>query len=60
MEESCKPHAVMISLLPKVETDDDTLCELVFLLDRSGSMAGSRMNQAKNALQVEFLISIVA
>jgi hypothetical protein len=52
LRSSDKPHAVVLSLYPKIDTDDDTICELIFLLDRSGSMAGSRMNQAKNALQV--------
>ncbi|KAH3764799.1 Vault protein inter-alpha-trypsin domain [Pelomyxa schiedti] len=47
----------MISLFPNVSTDEEPQCEFVFLIDRSGSMAGSRINQAKNALQL-FLRSI--
>jgi len=57
MRESDKPHAVMLTLFPKIESDDDTICEIIFVVDRSGSMSGTRMNQAKNALQL-FLRSL--
>ena len=30
----------MLSLYPQLETDDDTMSEIIFLVDRSGSMAG--------------------
>uniref|UniRef100_A0A6B2KX07 VWFA domain-containing protein n=1 Tax=Arcella intermedia TaxID=1963864 RepID=A0A6B2KX07_9EUKA len=51
------PHAAVISLYPSIQTDDDILSEIIFIVDRSGSMAGSRLNQAKNALQL-FLRSL--
>jgi Mg-chelatase subunit ChlD len=50
-------RAVMLTFFPKIETEEDILTEIVFLVDRSGSMAGSRLNQAKNALQL-FLRSL--
>jgi hypothetical protein len=56
-EKRVKQDAVTISLFPKVEIQDDPVCEIIFLVDRSGSMAGSRMNQTKNALQI-FLRSL--
>jgi predicted metal-dependent peptidase len=43
--------------LPRIETEEEILTEIVFLVDRSGSMSGSRLNQAKNALQL-FLRSL--
>lgn len=51
------PHAVMISFFPHIQTDEDVITEAIFLVDRSGSMAGSKMNQTKNALQI-FLRSL--
>lgn len=48
----------MLTFFPKIEAgEEDILTEIVFLVDRSGSMAGSRLNQAKNALQL-FLRSL--
>ncbi|KAH3731904.1 von Willebrand factor type A domain [Pelomyxa schiedti] len=47
----------MISLFPSIKTEQDTACELIFLVDRSGSMSGTRINQVKNAMQL-FLRSI--
>eukprot|EP01097_Dermamoeba_algensis_P005240 TRINITY_DN3329_c0_g1_i1.p1 TRINITY_DN3329_c0_g1~~TRINITY_DN3329_c0_g1_i1.p1 ORF type:complete len:792 (-),score=164.49 TRINITY_DN3329_c0_g1_i1:28-2403(-) len=49
--------ALMISFVPKIESEEDVICEVVFIVDRSGSMSGSRMEQAKNALQL-FLRSL--
>jgi hypothetical protein len=55
--EAERPHAVLLSVVPNTQTDEDTIAEVIFLVDRSGSMAGSRMNQLKNALQL-FLRSL--
>ena len=46
-------HAVMVSLQPDLDADtfdNDPRVEYTFLVDRSGSMAGSRMRQVKDAL----------
>lgn len=51
------PHAAIVSFCPKIETAQEPSVEAIFLVDRSGSMAGSFMNQAKNALQT-FLRSL--
>jgi hypothetical protein len=51
------PHAAVVSFCPKIETAQEPAVEAIFLVDRSGSMAGSFMNQAKNALQI-FLRSL--
>lgn len=37
---SDKPHAVVVSLHPSIDTDEDVISEIIFLIDRSGSMAG--------------------
>eukprot|EP01124_Arcella_intermedia_P031428 TRINITY_DN7081_c0_g2_i1.p1 TRINITY_DN7081_c0_g2~~TRINITY_DN7081_c0_g2_i1.p1 ORF type:complete len:682 (+),score=178.76 TRINITY_DN7081_c0_g2_i1:152-2047(+) len=45
--------AMMVSLNPDLrEVKSNTQSEIIFLIDRSGSMAGSRIEQAKNALQL--------
>ena len=48
--------AVGISFIPRVLLDDssgdETKTEVIFLIDRSGSMSGGRMKQTKNALQI--------
>ena len=41
----------MVSLVPSFELDEQ-LTELIFLVDCSGSMSGSSMNQAKKALEL--------
>ena len=46
----------MVSLVPNFELDEQ-LTEMIFLVDRSGSMSGSSMNQAKKALEL-FLHSL--
>eukprot|EP00121_Abeoforma_whisleri_P016571 Awhi_evm1s15201 len=51
-----KSRALMVTLVPQFELDD-TKCELVFVVDRSGSMAGKQMENAKAALQL-FLRSL--
>ena len=43
--------ATMITLAPHIELDDEK-CELVFVVDRSGSMSGSKIEQAKKAMNV--------
>ena len=43
--------ATMITLAPHIELDDQR-CELVFVVDRSGSMSGSKIEQARNAMEV--------
>ena len=46
----------MLSLVPSFEFDEQ-LTEMIFLVDRSGSMSGSSMNQAKKAIEL-FLHSL--
>ena len=43
--------ATMITLAPHIELDDERR-ELIFVVDRSGSMAGSKIQQARNAMSV--------
>ena len=45
--------ATMVTLAPHIELDDER-CELVFLVDRSGSMGGSKMEQARKAMSLFF------
>eukprot|EP00121_Abeoforma_whisleri_P012104 Awhi_evm1s11173 len=51
-----KSRALMISFVPEFELDDEK-CELVFVIDRSGSMSGQRIEQAGQAMQL-FLRSL--
>ncbi len=53
-----KSLAAMLSLVPSFRLDEQPV-ELIFLVDRSGSMGGSSMEQAKAALSL-FLHSIPA
>ncbi|KAH3764516.1 Vault protein inter-alpha-trypsin domain [Pelomyxa schiedti] len=56
-EDEDSSKVAMVSLFPNINTEQDACSELIFLVDRSGSMAGSRINQVKNAMQL-FLRSI--
>lgn len=49
----------MASIYPQLDLadDEDVYSELVFIVDRSGSMSGSRINQVKGTLQI-FLRSL--
>jgi len=57
--------AMMISFVPDFDeasdqllaSDDESLSEIIFVIDQSGSMAGSRIKQARSALQL-FLRSL--
>jgi cobalamin biosynthesis protein CobT len=50
---------VMVSLFPKLDLadDEDVYTEMIFIVDRSGSMSGSRIQQVKDTLQI-FLRSL--
>jgi hypothetical protein len=50
---------LMVSLFPQLELgDDEDVCtEMIFIVDRSGSMSGGRIKQVKNTLQI-FLRSL--
>lgn len=41
----------MVALYPKMDEEGDVFTEMVFVVDRSGSMAGSRINKVKDTLQ---------
>lgn len=49
--------AVLVSFRPRFEAGTDARAEVVFLVDRSGSMQGSSIEQVRNALQL-FLRSL--
>lgn len=51
-----KNKAIMLSLFPKIDTEVDSVTEMIFLIDRSGSMS-SKISQVRNAMQL-FLRSI--
>ncbi|ELR11799.1 von Willebrand factor type A domain containing protein [Acanthamoeba castellanii str. Neff] len=46
----------MVSIVPQLDhlRDADVIAELLFVVDRSGSMSGGRIDQAKNALALFF------
>ena len=56
VEENEGSTAAMVSLIPSFKLQTQK-CELIFLVDRSGSMSGRSMNLAKEALQL-FLHSL--
>ena len=58
VEKSNDSLAALVSLIPSFKLDNQNV-ELIFLVDRSGSMGGESMNQAKGALEL-FLHSIPA
>ena len=49
VEKSNDSLAALVSLIPSFKLDNQNV-ELIFLVDRSGSMDGESMNQAKGAL----------
>jgi len=53
VQKADESRVAMVSFYPRIETPQ-TKCEMIFVLDRSGSMSGSEINYAKSTLQ-EFL-----
>ncbi len=49
LEKSEKSQAALVSFIPSFQLEEQKV-ELIFLVDRSGSMGGSSMEQAKKAL----------
>ena len=45
--------ATMITLAPHIELDEEK-CELIFIVDRSGSMSGTKIDQARKAMTLFF------
>jgi len=58
IEKTPESLAALVSLIPSFKLDEQKV-ELIFLVDRSGSMGGESMEQAKKALEL-FLHSIPA
>ena len=58
IEKTPESLAALVSLIPSFKLDEQKV-ELIFLVDRSGSMGGQSMEQAKKALEL-FLHSIPA
>merc|ERR1719446_1093671 len=56
IEKTPESLAALVSLIPSFKLDEQKV-ELIFLVDRSGSMGGESMEQAKKALEL-FLHSI--
>lgn len=50
IQKNDKAQMAMVSFYPKIETQQ-TKCEMIFVLDRSGSMSGSAIECAKSTLQ---------
>jgi uncharacterized protein with von Willebrand factor type A (vWA) domain len=44
----------MFSVFPNLEPEEDeaVYTEMIFLIDRSGSMSGSRINQVRSTMQI--------
>ncbi len=58
MEEYAEKQLAMVALYPDLSEEVyRVFTEMIFIVDRSGSMAGSRMNNVKETLQV-FLRSL--
>ena len=51
--------AAMVALYPEIQLgeDEEIYTECIFLIDRSGSMSGSRINQVRDTMQI-FLRSL--
>eukprot|EP00026_Physarum_polycephalum_P002556 Phypoly_transcript_02563.p1 GENE.Phypoly_transcript_02563~~Phypoly_transcript_02563.p1 ORF type:complete len:905 (+),score=178.71 Phypoly_transcript_02563:1-2715(+) len=47
----------MLALYPDLSSDDDPITEMIFLVDRSGSMSGAKIQRVKDTLQI-FLRSL--
>jgi len=56
-DEQGDDYVAMLSLVPSFQLSDQLTIEAVFLLDRSGSMGGSSIQRAKQAMQL-FLHSL--
>jgi len=46
-------YAAVVTLAPQIDFDDEP-CELIFIVDRSGSMSGYNIEKAKKALELFF------
>jgi Mg-chelatase subunit ChlD len=44
LDEASDRKVVMVSIFPEMK-EEEVFSEIVFVVDRSGSMAGSKMNQ---------------
>jgi uncharacterized protein with von Willebrand factor type A (vWA) domain len=51
-EKEKKSSTAMITFYPKFDTPTNATSEFIFLLDRSGSMSGTKINSAVNVLQL--------
>jgi len=51
VERTAEQSVAMVSFRPRFEIDESP-CEVIFVVDRSGSMGGSSIAEARNALQL--------